>query len=644
MFQMLGDKSMQDKIMGYAGKELWVDLSGGALEVRALDAARMRKFLGGAGYCADVLFRELSAGLDPLSEKNMLIFATGPLSLQTVPGGGSVTLCYKSPATKIWGEARCGGNFGPDMKRAGFDFIMIHGRSSQPVYLEVVQGRARLRDASHLTGKDVHQKCEIMKQSVQGGDKKHTSAMVIGLAGENQLMMASVMCGDRAAGRGGCGALMGNKNLLGVVVSGNMPLPMADQPAVMSTVRDVNQRIRQNDVCSALKSFGTVGDLGFCDEGGDMPTQNWRSNNFGKSADIHDAYYEKIFIQNKACYSGCPVGCGRVVQVKDGKFQTPVHEGCEYESMAAFTAFVMNENPELSAYCGYLCNLYGVDTISAGSMIAFAMECYEKGIITEADIGGVPLIWGDATAIVHTLHMLVRREHIGDILAEGVREAARRLGNGAEAFAVHVKGLEGPAHDPRSGKMLGLTYGTGNRGMCHIHPFEGMGFDRGKMSWGMIKYGVRDPETMDRWDEAGKGKDCKILQDGLISPDVLGTCKFLMYTGVTLDDWAAMLSSLTGWDVDGAEILETCERIYNLQRLFNVREGITREDDRLPQRVLQMPAFGAYASESDCVIHDYESLLDEYYEARGWDLRGRPLQPTLAALGLQDYMIHYPCE
>jgi len=628
---------MDNKIYGYAGKALWVNLTDGLIEERELDPTQLRKYIGGVGYSADILYHSLPANLDPMSEKNMLIFSTGPLSLNTVPGGGSVMICFKSPATRIWGQSRCGGNFGPDMKRAGYDFIVISGRSPKPVYLEVVQGKAYIRDGEHLVGKSVLEKTDLIENHVKGGDHKHTSSMVIGIGGENRLKLASIMCRHRAAGRGGGGAVMGSKNLLGVVVSGNMQVDIAQPDQYRGLIKSMNKKIMENDARTGLHEFGTIGDLAYCDEGGDLPTKNWRSNSFGDCTQIHDEYYEQIFVKSAGCYKGCPVACGRVVQVKEGDYKTPVHEGCEYETMAAFTAFIMNRDPKLSAYCGYLCNEYGMDTISTGAMIAFAMECYEKGLITDEESDGVPLTWGDAKAILHTLDMIVHRKHIGDILAEGVREAARRIGKGSEAFAVHVKGLEGPAHDPRCGKMLGITYGTANRGMCHVQPFEGSGFDKGKMHWNMLKYGVCDPETMDRWDETGKGKECKILQDGMSAPDIITTCKLLMYTGVTLVDWADMVAALTGWDFDDYELLEVCERVNNLQRIFNVREGITRADDKLPERVLTIPEFGAYAEEKCCVIHDYESLLDEYYAARGWDIAtGKPTEEKLRQLKLEE--------
>jgi aldehyde:ferredoxin oxidoreductase len=333
------------------------------------------------------------------------------------------------------------------------------------------------------------------------------------------------------------------------------------------------------------------------------------------------------------CYKGCPIACGRIASVKEGKFKTPKHDGAEYESLSAFTAFVFNENMDAAIHSSYLCDEYGIDTISAGGIIAFAMECYENGLISKEDTDGLDLCWGNADSLPVLVEKISKREGIGDILADGVLMAAEKIGKGAEKFAVHCKGLEGPAHDPRSGKALAVTYGTANRGMCHIHPLEGMAYDSGKFDFGMIPYGVPDPNKIDRWDEKGKGKIVKILQDGLIMPDILGVCKFFMYAGVTLEQYAKLLSSFTGWNLKGNDLVQIGERTNNLQRLFNTREGFNKEDDSIPDRAKQRPLFGAYQDEDRCIIKDYEGMLKEYYIARGWDTEtGIPKKEKLMEL------------
>jgi aldehyde:ferredoxin oxidoreductase len=443
------------------------------------------------------------------------------------------------------------------------------------------------------------------------------------------------MFGDRAAGRAGAGAVLGSKNLLAVAVGGSADVRPFDHGRLRDVLRRVHDVLRENPASIAFRDNGTIGDLAGNDDKGDWPTKNWQSNSWGRGAELFDRYEERNFIKPYPCYRGCAISCGRKVHVPDGPWQTREHGGAEYESISCFTAYVMNEDVDAAVHSTFLCNEYGIDTISAGSAIAFAMECAEAGILPAKDIGGLDLRWGNSTVLPTLVEMIALRRGLGDLLAEGVRGAAARIGKGAERFAVHVKGLEGPAHDARSGKALAVSYGTGNRGMCHIHPVEAMAWDSGKVDWGLQPHGLPDPQAVDRWAEAGKGAAVRLLQDGLSLPDILGTCKFFMYAGVTVDDWAEMLSAITGWTIGGKDLLEVAERVYTLQRLFNIREGMGRADDELPARARAVPLFGKYRTEPDCAIKDYEGMLLEYYAARGWDPKtGVPTARTLQRLGL----------
>lgn len=626
------------KLWGYAGRLLRVNLTTGTCVAEALDSDVARRMLGGVGYAAHILYTELAPGIDPLGPENKLVFSTGPLTDNRVPGGGSVMACFKSPLTGLWGQSRCGGDFGPDLRRAGFDLVVVEGRSEKPLWLEVADGQGALRDGSELVGLDVYAKDDLLKARCKDGGGR-VGVMCIGPAGESLVRFASIMYRDRAAGRAGGGAVMGSKNLLAVVVRGAGRVEQADPKAFADSLRESMKVVRTSDVCQGFHRFGTVGDLPANDADGDWPSKNWQSNSWGEGAALFDAFQERHFLQPHACYTGCPVGCGRIAHVAEGPFATPAHEGSEYETISVFTAYTLNRRMDAAVHCGYLCNRYGLDTISAGALVAFAMECFEHGLLHKDDLLGVEPRWGDAQAMAALVEMIAHRRGIGRLLGEGVRRAAQALGRGAEAFAVHVKGLEGPAHDPRSGKALGVTYATGNRGMCHIQPLEGMAFDRAKLDWGMQDYGARDPNTLDRWDEQGKGRDVAILQDGLCLPDILGTCKFMSYAGLTPGHWASMLSAACGWQVDGKELVRAGERVNNLQRLFNIREGVGRKDDGLPDRVLESPRFGSYQDEERCVIHDLDALLNEYYDERQWEREtGKPAAAKLKELGLEDYV------
>lgn len=619
---------------GYMGQILRVDLTSGDCSTEAIDTDTARKFVGGVGYAARILFNEVKPGIDPMGPENKLVFATSPLSDNLVPGGGSVSVCFKSPMSHAWGESRSGGNFGPDLRRAGFDLLVIQGRSETPVYLEVLDGKACLKDAAGIAGKDVYEKTNIIEAEMPPGLKRK-SVMCIGPAGENKVTFASIMCRDRAAGRSGGGAVMGAKNILAVAVGGSAKVAHADQKAFMTAVKDAVRTVKENEVCAWFNEFGTTADLSGADESGDLPTKNWRSNSWGAGTQLFDHFQKNILVRPKQCYTGCPIGCGRVCEVKQGPYKTPEHEGGEYETVAAFTAFSLNKDMDAAVHCGYLCNKWGMDTISAGAVISFAMDCYNEGLLTEQEIDGLDLSWGHTPTLPILLEKIAFRTGLGDILALGVRAAAEKIGKGAEKFAIHVKGLEGAAHDPRSSKTLGLGYGTANRGMCHIHPVDGMSYDKGKMDYGLQKYGIRDPEKVDQWDEKGKGKDTALLQQGQILPDILSTCKFMGYAGITPDHWADMLSATTGWDIDGKELIRVGERVLNLQRMFNMRESLGRKDDMLPERVLSMPESGPFKDEEKCTIKAYDDLLDEYYEACGWDIKtGVPTEAKLKELDL----------
>jgi aldehyde:ferredoxin oxidoreductase len=617
---------------GFTGSQLRVMLDRRQTRVEPLDARIVGNHLGGTGYAARILFDEQPAGVDPLGPEARILFSTGPLTANAIPGGGSVELCFKSPLTGGWGESRSGSDFGPDMRRAGFDHIIIQGRAEAPLYLVVRDGGAELRPAAHLVGKTVSEKLSAVRGELPEG---RYSIACIGPGGENGVRFAGVMFGDRAAGRAGAGAVLGAKNLLAVAVSGSRAVGVADPGRLREVLRRVYRAIQDNPSSSAFRDNGTIGDLAGNDEKGDWPTRNWQSNSWGKGAELFDRYESRNFLRAYPCYRGCPIACGRRVHVPDGPLATPEHGGAEYESISCFTAYMQNEDMDAAVHSSYLCNEYGIDTISTGSVIAFAMECAERGILPPEELGGLDLSWGNGSVLPVLVKMIALRQGIGDLLADGVRAAAARLGRGAERFAVHVKGLEGPAHDARSGKALAVAYGTGNRGMCHIHPAEAMAWDSGKVDWGLQIHGLPDPQGVDRWAEGGKGPAVKLLQDGLGLPDILGTCKFFMYAGVTVEDWAQMLQAITGRPLDAKALLEVAERTHTLQRLFNLREGMGRPDDALPERARAVPAFGKYRDVPECGIRDYDTMLREYYQARGWDPQtGIPTAQTLERLGL----------
>ncbi len=622
-----------NKLLGYAGKILRINLTSGEVKVESLVEEKIRPYLGGTGYAARILYDELARGADPLGPDNLFILATGPLTDNLVPGGGSLSVCCKSPLTGGWGEARVGCDMGGSLKKAGYDFVVISGSAGRPVHIAIADDTVEILNAGALEGRSVLEKEAFLKENGFSG----SDILVIGPAGEKRVLFASVMVGHRAAGRVGAGAVLGSKNVLAVSVKGSGRVVPADSEGFMRAVRAAHRIVKESPNSYAFTEFGTMGGYENCDEIGDLPTKNWQSNSWGKGGKIASHFVSENFTAGTGCYKGCPLKCGRKVHVKGGPWKTPEHDGGEYETIGSFTAYMLNEDVDCAVHCGYLCNELGLDTISTGGAIAFLMECAEKGLLSDEMKHGLDLTWGNSSVLPRLVRMIAAREGVGDILADGVRRAAERIGGDAESFAVHVKGLEGPCHDPRASKTLAVSYGTGNRGMCHIHPLETVAYDASKYDFGLRGFGLPDPERFGRWEERGKGEAVRILQNAGTLPEILGTCKFYFYVGMTPDDYAAILSPLTGWKTTGAELLEAAERTINLQRLFNCREGFSREHDQLPERVRALPLSGKFSETPGCAVSDYDGMLDDYYEARGWHkTTGFPRRETLLRLNLAE--------
>jgi len=605
------------QLYGYTGRLLRVDLTNEKVSFEEIKPEILREYIGGVGYGVKLLYDELPAGIDPLSPENKILFATGPLTGTGAPGSGSTEVCFKSPLTGIWGEARCGGEWGGALKKAGYDFLVLEGKAKEPKYILIDDDKVEIRNAKKLKGKTTSQKDKLIKEELM--DEAFEIA-VIGSAGENLVKFANIMIGGRAFGRCGAGAVMGAKNLLAIAVKGSKKISVAKPEEFSLARKECNRKVLAKAGKDGLAPGGTTGDIPACDALGDIPTKNWRSNSWGKGDELYHHFESKNLVRANPCYKGCVLRCGRIAEVKEGKWETPQHEGAEYESICAFTYFILNEDMDAAVHATYLCNEYGLDTISTGAVIAFAMDCYEKGIINKEDADGLDLTWGNTETIVELVKKIANRKGIGQVLSEGTRGASQKIGKGSDAMAIQVKGLEGAAHDPRSGKTLALTHGLGNRGMCHIHPIEGMAYDSLKNDFGLIPYGLTDPQTVDRFAEKGKGKIAAKLQDWGVVPDIVGICKFYIYNGLGPGDLARQISTLTGWDMSAEELLTVGKRVYNLQRTFNVREGVKKSDDMLPERVLKLPEFGKYAQVKDCEIKDYNGMLEECYVARGWDL------------------------
>lgn len=612
---------------GFMGKILRVDLTGRKVSEEPLPRDEAYRLLGGCGLATKYLFDEVKKGADPLGPENKLIFMSGPLTGTLSPSSGKYNAVTKSPLTGMWGQSGAGGKWGRELKRSGYDGIIIEGAADKPVYLVIDNGAVRIEDAGDLWGKNVNDTTGILENRLGKG----YSIACIGMGGERLVKFAAIMNErHRALGRGGFGAVMGSKQLKAVAVRGDNKIPIARKEAFEEAVKTASNFIDESLLKITLEVYGTPMVLDLVNVKGGLPTRNWQSGVCSYTELINGpAIVDRILVGRKACYA-CPIACGRLIEIKTEKYAAR-GEGPEYESIGTFGTMCDISDIEAITYAHILCNDYGLDTVSAGSTIAFAMECFEKGILTRDQADGRDILFGDADTMVDLVHRIGRREGLGDLLAEGTRRMAGKLGQGSERFAMNVKGMELPAYDCRATKITGLAYVTANRGGDHITAYiQGPTFL--DIPFLIVEENTIEDVTVENPREAKIVKD---LEDALTTFDALGACKF-MGMALMADDIVPVINGATGWDLDVSAFRQAGERIYNLARSFNVREGFGREHDTLPKRLLEEPLPDGPAAG---LTVNLDPLLDAYYEFRGWDkATGRPLPEKLRELGL-DYVI-----
>lgn len=609
---------------GCHGKILRVNLSSGLISEEMVPESVHKKFLGGAGLATKYLWDEVPEGADPLGPENRLIFMAGSLTGVVAPSTGRFSVVAKSPQTGIWGQANSGGRWGVEFKRCGYDGIIFEGKAEKPVYLLIEDNKAELRDAEQLWGLNVSETTNQIRDEVGA---RHNVAC-IGPAGENLVKYAAIMNDfSRAAGRCGLGAVMGSKNLKAVAVKGTIRTPISEPEEFKAHSKKQYELMDEAMMKMAMQAFGTSVVLDLVNVRGGFPTRNWQSGVYERADDINGpAISDNILTRNVACFA-CPIACGRGTEIRKGKYAGNKGEGPEYETVGTFGGMCFVSDLEAITMAGYLCNDYGIDTISAGSTIAFAMECFEKGILTEAETGGLPIKFGDPDIIVDLVHLIAKRAGFGDMLAEGSMRMAEKLGQGSEHFAMHVKGLELPAYDSRAVQMTGLTYATANRGGDHITAYvQGPTFS--DVPFLIVEDSeIKDPFIADP-EEVVVARD---LEDMLTTFDCVGACKF-MGMCLNADDWVKLVNLVTGWGLSTAEYKQAGERVYNLARAFSNREGLTAAGDTLPQRLLSEPLPDGPAEGH---VNQLPVLLDRYYQIREWDKEsGKPTAEKLRELGL----------
>ncbi|MHA2173238.1 MAG: aldehyde ferredoxin oxidoreductase family protein [Candidatus Hodarchaeales archaeon] len=617
-------------MFGYMGRILRINLSTGEISEEKLKEKDLKNFLGGAGLATKYLFDEVPKGIDPLGLHNKLIFMTGPMTGTSSPSTGRFSVVAKSPLTGFWGQANSGGFWGRDFKRSGFDGIIFEGKADKPVYLVTDNGKAELRDASHLWGLNTYDTTQKIKEEL---DEKFNIAC-IGIAGENLVKYAAIMNDvnkpnwGRAAGRTGMGCVMGSKNLKAIASKGRIPIEIAEPEEYREKAKDRFDWVNTSLLKATLEVFGTAAILDMVNQRGGLPSRNWQTGYVEEYEKINgEAINDTMLVGEKACFA-CPIACGRLSDIKEGKYASS-GEGPEYESIGAFGSMCDIYDLNAITKAHFLCNDYGIDTISAGATISFAMEAVDRGILT--DTMGSEVTFGNSDAIIDLVHKIAKREGIGDLLAEGSKIMSERLGQDSERFAMHVKGLELPAYDSRAAKITGLAYATANRGGDHITAYiEGPAFM--SMPFLIVEEGEVDEDGLAEIPE--EARVVKDYEDAFGIFDALSGCKFM---GMVLEgnDWADLIQSLLGYPFSEKDFRLTGERIYNLERIYNIREGLTRADDTLPKRLLEDPLPDGPAKGH---VVNLDPMLDAYYQYRGWDQDGRPTDETLTRLGL-DWLI-----
>ena len=602
-------------MFGYRGKILKVNLTQGSTTVEAIDKAMLRHFIGGAGLGTRLLYDMIDSTTDSLGPDNPLIYLTGPFTGTMVPTSGKSTFCAKSPKTGLLGYSTVGGHLGADLKFAGYDGVIISGIAPKPSYLLIEDLDVELKDASHLWGKDTEQTWEMLKE-----ETGHRTAGVarIGIAGENQVKYASIIVDHhRAAGRTGLGAVMGSKKLKAIVVHGSdRKIPVAKDEELREYAAELNEDKKEDPT---FRMYSDLGTAGYTDMAslmyGSFPAGYYSVGDFDTYNLSGTTVKETILVGKTACYR-CPIGCGRVVEIKEGKYKMSKFAGPELEVTGTMGSLILNNNVESVAFVNRALDLYGIDTISGGNTIAFAYYLFKEGKVSAEDLDGIAPEWGEVDSALAFIEKIAKREGIGELMAEGSLQFGKRFG--VPELAAQVNGLELPQHDPRGFSGMATGYATSPRGACH------MAADMYNVQMGQPNeaFGI---ESMDRFeneaDIVAKQQNFRALTNSAV------ICNFYAVNG---DELTRLLQLVTGWNYTIDELIETGERIFTLMRLLNIKLGYDTKNEKLPKIVLK-PLEGA----TEGYVPNVDEHLNKWYSTRGWDRKtGKPPDKRIQELGL----------
>ncbi|MEM2913808.1 MAG: aldehyde ferredoxin oxidoreductase family protein [Candidatus Bathyarchaeia archaeon] len=623
-------------IPGYAGFILDVDLSKNRIEKRNLTKDLVYEYLGGRGFSSRLVCSNVKPKISPFSPDNVLVIAPGALVGTPTWSANRYTVCAKSPLG-IFGWSSSGGHWAPELKFAGYDVIMIRGKAKKPVYLWIANDQLEIRNAEHLWGKCTYDVVDIIRKDV---GNRSIETIAIGPAGENLVRFASIVTVGRikrAAGRSGMGAIMGSKNLKAISVEGEKSLEVAKPNEVEMILNEILQILesdKHSQITPRVGSWFLVDSLA---SNGALVTKNGQQGNFELERNIGSESFLNKLLRATACFL-CPLRCGRFVKIESGTYAGYVGKGPEFESIGMLGANLGVGDPDALIIASNLCDQYGLDTISTGSVISFAMECYQRGILTEEELNGLKLDWGNIDVVLKLAEMIAKREGIGNVLAEGVKKASGIVGKSSEKYALHVKGLEIIAGDPRGQFGFALGYAVSSRGGDHLMALPVFEYT-GDKEMGVKLFGSE--ESSSRFGIKGKGRLVKWQEDLYCAINSLGVCNRTYidwkdsYKTILklLDKLVNLYNAITGLNLNKQDLFIVGERIVNIERMFNVREGITRKDDTLPKRHLEEPF---EKGNSAGRVVPIEPMLNEYYEARGWDKKmGNPLKSKIKELNIE---------
>jgi aldehyde:ferredoxin oxidoreductase len=613
---------------GYWNKVLEIDLSKKEIKELAVSDEEYKKFVGGSGMGAKLLFDRFDPEVDPLSPENPLIVMTGPLTGSRFPGAVTrFSVVSRAPLNGLFGESSCGGNFGVQLKRCGFDGIIVTGASDKPVYVEIGDNSCEIKDAADLWGKDTYETMEVLDKRMVDAGKKGSAVFCIGPAGENLVKFANIMNGDgNTAGRTGMGAVMGGKKLKAFVARGSLKPNFADPEKMDETRKTVLLKIKESMTVESMTAFGTASSVDLGAMTGDLPIKNWSLGTWDEGVEKLSGPYmaDTILTKNTACF-GCNVACKRVVKIDSGPNAVTESAGPEYETIGSFGTMLMMPDIEFVAKCNEICNRLGMDTITCGSTIAFLTDAMEHGVITPDEVGGLSFNWGEQEPVKAVLKLIAYREGGGDLIAEGTRGIINKLGKGDE-FASDVKGLEAPMHDPRPYWGMGLNYAVGSRGACHVNT-----------SQMYVEHGMAFYPEMGLGDEViqyeNDGKAFLTMQTQKLGALMNSFC-MCHFPSIPLaeEDHLNMINSTTGFGYDLETLLAAGDRAWLLKRGINNMFGAGRERDGLPIKLLTPVEDGAAAG----MAPDIDALMDDFYKLRDIDENGKPSRDTLEKIGLKE--------